>query len=906
VILVGRERERATLRELFDEAARGRGGLVVILGEPGIGKSALVADLTAYAEPMGAVVLAGRAAEGGGAYRPIAEALMPAVRAGLVRETEDLRPFRSALGRVLPGWASAWPAEPGVDPVLLLGEGVLRLLLTTDATVRVLVLDGLQYADPDTIALLEYLAPAVEQLPILIVATQSLPPPAPHIDRLPAIRIRLTRLSPVETAALVDHVRPLPRPVRDGIVERAEGLPLVAVELAADPQPTSSSAMPASLAALVGDRLARLDADARRLVGAAAVLGAPSTWTLVPPLAELDMAGASAAYSRAVELGLLVPEAGQLRWSHGLVREIIVSSLLPIERQQLNQRAAELLLGLDTDDGDATAAERLVAAGETGQAAEVLLRLARRAIERGGLRSAEQLLERAAALGRPVEVALLRVELLTMIGRDGEALAIGASALAEARHDQHAELCLRMARAAVGGRRWQQVEDLVVRAGRPDDPRSLILLADAAFGAGRVTEAARLAARAVQASADAAAEVRCEALCVRGRISGRDDLATAVDSFRQAAQVAGEHGLPLWRAEALFGQGTCELKGEERSDSLREAGDLAGDLGLLRLQGQAEMLLADWTYLTKGPGPLVEPAALLRDRGALLGLPVFTFVGELLLATREALAGDRRAMEERLARMETFASIPPDNLGQLAATRAIAALVGHDLPSAKKLLDEAARPLVEHRSTAPMFHFALWPVIAACVDGPAEKARAVVRGRHGGLRRSTVGALHYADAIVAGREGRLAEAVAAYSAGDELLAPVEWWRRFLRLFTLEAAVLDGWGDPVPVLRADLGAYERSGEAQLARICRDTLRRAGVAVRRGRGDSTVSAALRAHGVTSREVDVLILLSRGLTNAAISEQLFLSPRTVETHVASLLAKSGTANRQQLRDWGDSLTP
>jgi DNA-binding CsgD family transcriptional regulator len=150
------------------------------------------------------------------------------------------------------------------------------------------------------------------------------------------------------------------------------------------------------------------------------------------------------------------------------------------------------------------------------------------------------------------------------------------------------------------------------------------------------------------------------------------------------------------------------------------------------------------------------------------------------------------------------------------------------------------------------------------------------------------------------------EAVAAYADGDQLLAPVEWWRRFLRLFTLQGAVLDGWGDPVPVLRADLGAYERSGETQLARICRDTLRRAGVAVRRGRGDSTVSAALRAHGVTSREVDVLILLSRGLTNAAISEQLFVSPRTVETHVASLLAKSGTANRQQLRDWADSLTP
>ena len=205
-----------------------------------------------------------------------------------------------------------------------------------------------------------------------------------------------------------------------------------------------------------------------------------------------------------------------------------------------------------------------------------------------------------------------------------------------------------------------------------------------------------------------------------------------------------------------------------------------------------------------------------------------------------------------------------------------------------------------------MSHFGLWPVIAALVQGPDETARAVVRARPGVLRRSTLGALRYADAIVNGRLGRDADADQAYAEGDELLARLEWWRRFLRLFTLEAAVADGWGDPVPVLRADLGAYERAGEVHLARICRDTLRRAGVSIRRGRGDSTVPAALRAHGVTSREVDVLSLLARGLTNAAISEQLFLSPRTVETHIASLLAKSGTANRQQLRDWTDSLTP
>ena len=787
-----------------------------------------------------------------------------------------------------------------------MGEGVLRLLLAVDAPVRVLVLDGVQYADQDTTALLEYLVPAVEQLPILIVATQGDQPAAPHLDRLPATRIRLTRLSPVETAALVDHIRVLPVATRDAIVQRAEGLPVVAAELAAGPEPISPTAMPASFAALMTDRLARLDANARRLVIAAAVLGAPSTWTLVPALAELDVATAVAGYAQAVELGLLVHETGELRWSHGLVREIVDDSLLPIERQQLNQRAAELLLGLDSEEGDAAAAERLASAGETDRAAEVLLRLARRAIAKSGLRSAEQLLKRAADLGRPVDVALLRVEMLTVTGRVAEALAVGESALAHARHAQHAELGLRTARAAIGTGRWAQADQLVARAGRPEDPRSLILLADSAHGAGRVAEAADLAARAIEASADAPVEVRCEALCVHARVLRHHHIAEARRLFGHAAQLASEHGSLPWRVEALFGLGTCELMVEEVSPALLKARDVAGEIGLLRQQGQVDVLLADLALVAEGPSAIVQPAAALRDRAALTGFPVFAFFSELLLATRDAVAGDRRSMEERLGRIETLEPIPPDNVGQLAAARAMAALIGHDLAAAKRLLDESARPLVEHGSSAPLSHFGLWAVVAALVEGADETARAVVRARPGVLRRSTLGALRYADAIVAGRLSRGTEAAQAYAEGNELLSRVEWWRRFLRLFTLEAAVADGWGDPVPVLRADLGEYERREEVHLARICRDALRRAGVPVRRGRGDSLVPAALRAHGVTSREVDVLTLLARGLTNAAISEQLFLSPRTVETHIASLLAKSGTANRQQLRDWASSLTP
>src|SRR5689334_9425758 len=98
--------------------------------------------------------------------------------------------------------------------------------------------------------------------------------------------------------------------------------------------------------------------------------------------------------------------------------------------------------------------------------------------------------------------------------------------------------------------------------------------------------------------------------------------------------------------------------------------------------------------------------------------------------------------------------------------------------------------------------------------------------------------------------------------------------------------------------ADLAAHEAAGAEGLARTCRDLLRTAGAPTRRRAG--VVAPALRARGVTAREAEVLALVAAGLTNAEAAERLFLSRRTVETHVARLLAKTGAADRSQLRRW------
>jgi DNA-binding CsgD family transcriptional regulator len=191
----------------------------------------------------------------------------------------------------------------------------------------------------------------------------------------------------------------------------------------------------------------------------------------------------------------------------------------------------------------------------------------------------------------------------------------------------------------------------------------------------------------------------------------------------------------------------------------------------------------------------------------------------------------------------------------------------------------------------------LWVLLRAVEGDRDAEARATVRELRAGRRATNLGGLRYAEAVAAGRAGDRAGAARLLADGDRVLAPHPWWGRLLGLVAMQAAVTDGWGEPVPRLRAAVGHFGRDQPA-LARICRDLLRRAGAPTRRGRGSTAVPEKLRSLGVTSREMDVLVLVAEGLTNAEIAARLFLSPRTVDTHVAALLAKTGDGSRGDLR--------
>jgi DNA-binding NarL/FixJ family response regulator len=115
-----------------------------------------------------------------------------------------------------------------------------------------------------------------------------------------------------------------------------------------------------------------------------------------------------------------------------------------------------------------------------------------------------------------------------------------------------------------------------------------------------------------------------------------------------------------------------------------------------------------------------------------------------------------------------------------------------------------------------------------------------------------------------------------------------------------AALRDGWGEPVRWLREAEAFFGAHGYDRTARRCRTMLGEAGAPVpRRGRGDSEVPPALRALGVTSREVDVLKLVTAGCSNRQIAGDLHLSPKTVERHLSSLFTRMAVSNRRDLAD-------
>jgi DNA-binding CsgD family transcriptional regulator len=499
------------------------------------------------------------------------------------------------------------------------------------------------------------------------------------------------------------------------------------------------------------------------------------------------------------------------------------------------------------------------------------LRLARR--ERY-LPSALALLDRA----DPTSAVLAeRVRLLTRLGRAAEALELGHDLVGRLRGEAHASLCLDLAEAAVATRQWADAERYVERAGRQDDARSLVIAADAAFGPGDLSRARQLAS-AVPSTADVRSLIN--AYVVRARCAVRSDPADGRVLYGRAAQLAAEHGLAAPRVAALLGLAAIDLDGPSAVPPLDEARAVALDSGQLAQVVWIDHLTVDRAIVLTGPGSAEPVARRAVELAAQLRLPGLQAVGEAYLAVCRALVGDHAGATAWLGQATARPAAPLEVTAAVHVVEALRHLLAHDLRAAATALGTGLRPLLGRDETAPLFALGLWTLLSTVVGAPAPLPA-------GSGRAANHAGVLYADAVRARDEAVLA-------AADRVLPESSWWRRLLRLVALEAAVDGGWGNPVPALRVDLEAFVAGGDEQFARTARDLLRRAGAPTRRGRGRTAVPERLRAAGVTSREMDVLRLVTAGLSNREIAERLFLSPRTVETHVARLLAKTSTATR------------
>jgi DNA-binding CsgD family transcriptional regulator/tetratricopeptide (TPR) repeat protein len=934
--LVGRDHEVAALREAWTSGGTAR----LVRGPAGIGKSRLARELAAWAVGQGGTVLVGRAsaAARGAPLRPIEEALLGAARRGLAPGPE-LAPFRPALAALVPEWADGPRTRrddrtTATESRLVLGEAVLRLLVSVSRGRTVtLVIEDLQWADPETVAVVEYLADNVAGTPVLLLATQRVGESgtgtelaASLVQRRAAVAVDLVPLTTTEVlevaAACLGVDGELPAEATADLVARSEGIPFLVEELVATAVgagwETVAAAVPGSVIASVELRLEALEASARRLLVAAALLGRSFDWTIAARAADLDDDQASPHLLAAVRAQLVDVEGAGFRFRHALTRDAVLTATPPAEQAVLARRALEALLGGAPGDGlggDAllVAAELAERAGLPAEAAGLLLDAARRALATGALQSAERFATRAreaatGALADEIDQLLLRVRVLA--GHTAAATALGRELLRRRGDDVGAagEVHLLLGAAGLAAGRWADAEqhaDAAI-ALDPSDvarrARSRALAAQAAMSRWDADAAAASARSALDdATATGQVEVQCEALEVLGRAERGRDLAAAELAFQRAYDIADRAGLALWRVRALQELGTVDLFDSLDVDRLEEARREAIALGALATVAVIDLQLAA-VHDERGQFDQALAAACRCEEASrrwhLSTLPMSLALQAMVHARRVERAEMERVIAAARATGEDRDYVEVSVWGQ---SYGIFHLATGDLDAADAAFGQAMAVVRRQPGmTAPVP--GLWALVRTLRDADGTGGSDAARAEVASLPFDTPVSrrmLLAADAVALGRAGDPTGARARMAeAEDGLLRHGGGFRLpFVRLLVAPAAHGDGWGEPEAWLRSSIAAFEAMGANAFASRGRAALRDLGAAVpRRSRVAETVAVPpmLARLGVTAREVDVLALVAAGASNREVAERLVISPRTVDKHVERLRQKTGTTRQ------------